>query len=388
MGRPATGLGGHARRLGRVGLLAGIAAGVGCGGEPPRPAEVALERCRSVEVRTQEGERVVGAEDLAFDRAGRRLIVSAYDRRGAEAAARRGERPANGGLYEIRLSALASPGALPARALIDAAAFPDGFRPHGLALRPATETTPPLAAVVNRGYRRRAGARRFRREPVTIEVFDLSQSPARRIAQLADPAFCAANDLAFVSARTLLVSRDRAACGAAAFWEDVRGRPGGALLRVDLDAPDRVEQVAGAVAFANGVAAAPETGEVWAAATRGREVLRFTPSPADGGRGLVPVRRIALAGGPDNLTVSDGGVLAAIHPNLIRFAAYRHGWGLAAAPSRIDRIDPATGAVSRVLEDRTGGVWPGATVAVETPGRLILGGAVAAGLSICARGAP
>ena len=90
-----------------------------------------------------------------------------------------------------------------------------------------------------------------------------------------------------------------------------------------------------------------------------------------------------LPGGPDNLTRGvDGRVLAALHPDLIRLALYRHGW-TGRAPARIVAVDLGTGAVEVLFDDPGGAVSPAATVAVMADGRLVAGSVRAPGLLVC-----
>lgn len=320
----------------------------------PLPARFALSDCRRLPL-PEPG----GPEDLARAPDGA-LIVSAYDRL-AEAAAL-GEtpprRPPEGVLYRLNAGA---PFPRPTvRPLPLDVAIPGGFRPHGVA------TLGQRLAVINRGYP--SGDPPTRR--VTIELFGVAPDRVLHRRRIADPALCAANDLAFDGPERLLVTLDRGGCEPSIAETLFSG--GGRLIAIDLRT-DRLSPVADGFAFANGVLAGP-TG--WRLAeTRG-----FRIAAPDGAT--------ALPGGPDNLTPHplDGGsnVVAALHPNLVLLALHRAGLR-AAAPSRIALLDQ-TG-LEILFDDPDGARLSGATVGalIGAPGaeRLIIGSATDPALLVC-----
>lgn len=400
-----------------IGLAALLLAG--CVDQVDETAIVSADRCvRAHLVDSVTGNRVVGAEDLAIDRVGGRLFISAYDRRAVERAVGRNAFVVpEGGVYELPLAALDrfNGRLIAVDPVIDRSEAPGGLRPHGIDYDPIYGEV----AFVNRGYQKIDGRWRL---SVRLERVDVSggahhrpiqfaamsvpgdatgQSPGASATsgsapganadatdwtpQMASAApgltfgalhvsaeqHCASNDLVSLSGETL-VSFDHAGCGMRAAIEDVFG-----LARSGLAAEQGGPVFAG-VQYANGVAQAV-TGEIALAMTREKAVAFLRSA----GSGFAEARRATTPGGPDNLTVGpDGSIYAAVHPSLAWIGAHRR-LGLPRAPSRIVRIDPDTLDVRLVFEDLRGDHFPGASVAVDTGRKLVLGGVAADGLLVC-----
>lgn len=292
------------------------------------------------------GAAIRGVEDIA--RHGDALILSAHDRLAADRGVAR-----TGGLYRLPLAALSGPG--PVRvARLGGTGHLD---PHGIAVAGGR-----IAVILRRhGPRGHSGT-----DVVAARLEGPRLTGAERIR---DPALCAANDVAFDGGR-ILVTLDRRDCPGRS-WRDMLLGGGGRM--VALGPGGGIAPVLGGLAFANGVLAAadgPVVAETRAARLR-----------------LATGRSVAVPGGPDNLSRGPGGrILAALHPDLIRLALYRHGW-TGRAPSRIVAVDPDTGAVEVLHDDPTGALFPAATVAVMAGGRLVAGSVRAAGLLVCGTGA-
>jgi hypothetical protein len=321
--------------------------------------------CRHVAVTDSlSGSPIQGAEDVALDPAGARLILSAYDRRD----------DAPGGIYAVALDALLAPDTrlLAAERLAPLPRSPP-LRPHGFDLGPLQGGSAPLVAILRR---RPAGG------PMTavLQAYALEWDglvPAG--APLSDPLLCNANDVV-VDGDGLLVTTDRGACDRFGRQiEDTLGLARGRLLRVTREG---VQVLASGIGFANGIA--EDSRSVYVAATRGHALLIFDRARL----GQDPPRRLPLAAAPDNLAWGeDGALYVAAHSSLLRFALYRVGLARDAA-SAIYRYDPAAGAAARpVLEGRAGGggAVSGATVALMARGRILLGAGFDAGLSVCAK---
>lgn len=318
--------------------------------------------CRRVDlVDVETGRPVVGAEDLRVDPPRGRLVVSAYDRRAAEGAAKTGAASVpEGGLYAVDLAALKTAGRVDAKPLVERAALAGGLRPHGLFVDPADGRI----AFVNRSYMREGGRWRLAPEIVVADA-------AGRVAE-ETPARCAANAVV-LGAAGVLTSFDHRSCGWRAGFEDVFG--GGRTGVAGADGGTRFARAR----FANGLA---ETGDggLALAATRERAVLLLAP----GGDGtFTESRKIRTPGGPDNVTVNEQGALVvAVHPSLWRLALQRK-LGIGRAPSRIVEIDAVTGKTRLLFDDRRGALLAGATGAVEHEGMLYAGSAVDRGLLVC-----
>lgn len=316
------------------------------------------------------GAAVVGAEDLALDARGERLLVSAYDRRAVEKAVRRKALVVEeGGIYAVALADLESTtGEAKATPLIEPSTIPGGLRPHGITL----DGERGEIVFVNRAYQKIDGEWRLQ---ATIEravlTADSARSESVRSVREATTA-CAANSVT-VWNEGALVSFDRPVCGWRAVFHDAQGQPRSGVM----DATGRTMFTE--ARFANGVVALG-SGDIALADTRRRAVLIARD---DGAGGFREVEMIKTPGGPDNLKLSDdGSIIAALHPSMVRIALHRT-IGVGRAPSRIVRISPDTGEVDYLLDDPDGKLFAAATVAVLHRGILIAGSALDAGLLVC-----
>ncbi|MBB5519521.1 hypothetical protein [Amphiplicatus metriothermophilus] len=345
-------------------LAAGLAAAA-CAGETVGPAAYSFEQCRRVAlIDPHSGAAVRGAEDLAFDPVRGRLFVSAYDRRAAERAARkRAFAIPEGGIYVVPLAALDDPSTdrVVAERLIGPGEAAGGVRPHGIAYDADSREL----VFINRAYQRINHI--WRLQPRIERVGD----DGTVFMGVGREAPCSANDV-LIGPEGVLTSFDRAACGLQALPEDLF-----ALRRSGLAGADGARLFEGA-AFANGLARARD-GALVLAATRERAVLALEKDTG----GYALAHRLALPGGPDNLTrAADGGIVAAVHPSLIKLALHRK-LGLGAAPSRVVKTDAGLESLEILYDDPKGARFSAATVAIEAQGVLIMGSATDAGLMVC-----
>ena len=115
------------------------------------------------------------------------------------------------------------------------------------------------------------------------------------------------------------------------------------------------------------------------AATREKSLIVFEERSG----GVDEVSRIAVPGGPDNLSATkDGKIIAAAHPSLWRLGLNRK-MGVGKAPSRIIKADIQSGDVEVLFNDPSGQTFSAATVAVETENGLVVGSVTDEGLLIC-----
>lgn len=331
-------------------------------------AGTAAADCRTVAV-TAQGRPVPGIEDLAVDEAVGQVVLSAYDRGAAP-------EKAGGGLFLLPLAALA--GAQAEAVELTAGFRPAaGFRPHGMDLRAETDGSRSVL-VVNRRW-----------DGVTaVELFSLDGTTLRHRGSVEDPRLCRANEVAFLDGDRFLFTSDHGGCGGVAVAvENVLNLHRGFVGLVDRG---RVRVLAAGIGFANGLLPDPAADRLYVAATRERAVLvyRLSALLADGD--VPPPERIAVPGGPDNLSRAPGGrVLAAVHPSLFLLALHRYGWPFdVAAAARIVALDivaPDGAAVTVVAED-DGRRLPAATVAAAWHGGLIAGSATSDRLLVCGDG--
>lgn len=345
--------------------LLGALALCACSPEAPQ-ARIAAKDCHRLQL-VHNGVSVLGVEDLAYDPTSDTVFLSAYDRLAVERApkGRDAPEPPGGGLFALPAAALVGQRAEPRELL--GGLLPSVPRPHGIDVALAPNGAARVA-VVNRAFVR-DDAGRWRQRP-EIVVVDMAPEGARFAARVLSPRLCRANDLAFQEPELLAVSLDRGAC-----VEDGRQPVGGpAMAAATLEGSVRVAP--SPVAFPNGVVSS--FGKVWLAGT-----LESRLALLDGRR------RVALPGSPDNLTTdTKGRLVAALHPQLWRFAGHRYGWwGFGRAPSRVVRFDPERGSLAVLFDDRDGNVFAGATAAAVVRNRLVLGAVREPGLLVCAMGA-
>ena len=292
------------------------------------------------------------------------MFVSAYDRRAVEkAAGRRREALPQGGLYAVSLEALFDPQTeqLTVSSLADPADIAGGLRPHGISYDAANHEL----VFINRTY-----AREGRKWVMTPRLQRIGANGEVYVGR-AEAAHCAANDVA-ADGEGVVASFDHGACGFGAGLENVFGLKRSGVARNGEALFERAR-------FANGVAHAPD-GDLVVAATRENALIVLDAET------FSESARIALPGGPDNLTVAhDGGLVAATHPSLFSLMLNRK-FGARTAPSRIVKADPETGAVDILFDDPSGKIFSAATVGVETEAGLAAGSVTDEGLLVCRAG--
>lgn len=334
--------------------------------ERPEPPLIAIEQCERVAlIDSLTGSEIVGAEDLDVDRAGGRLLISAYDRTAVEQAVkRRSSEIPEGGVYAVSLGDLAGRNNhLRANRVVDSKSMDAGLRPHGIAYH---EDTGGLF-IINRGYVKADS--RWRLQAQILTYNSTGEATAARAVS------CPANDLTIHDSRTL-VTLDHGACGLGAGLEDVFGLRRAKLIEAGG------EIVVDGLGFANGVVAVPG-GPVFVAATRERALYPILVGK-DGSR---KQKAIPLGAAPDNLSLSDEGkIVAAVHPSLLAIGLQRR-LGVGRSPSRIVEIDPATGNKTLLFDDRKASLISAATAAISTRGLLVIGSVVESGLVVCRGGA-
>ncbi|MEM8772733.1 MAG: hypothetical protein AAGD92_13890 [Pseudomonadota bacterium] len=323
------------------------------------PPVYANDQCRRLNlIDEQTGQTIIGAEDIAFDPLNQRIIISAYDRRAAEKAARKSaDAPVEGGVYEVSLDPLFSGvEALEVTSIVDRGAFENGLRPHGVSV----DRKSGAFGFINRAYKQEG--RKWRRES---ELASVSISGNLTIA----PAHCAANDVVLNGAFTW-TTYNHASCEAGAAFEDIfNQRRSGFFLNG--------EPIAGDIGFANGVALDGDALVV--AATREKALHLFEADAETATR----VRTIQLGGAPDNISLDGkGNVIAAVHPSLMRLALNRK-LGIGRAPSKILSINLDTNEKTTLFHDKKGAAFSAATVGIETRRGLVLGSVTDNGLLVC-----
>ncbi len=323
------------------------------------------DQCRRLAITDQAtGDLLIGAEDFAVDWESGRLFFTAYDRRAVEKAARKkAERLPQGGVYAASLDLLFSPEtqSVSVVSLASPGDIKGGLHPHGLAYDNANRELVFINRTYDRAGRKWVMTPKLQRIGANGEVF-VSEP---------EKTHCAANDVALAGGE-LYTTFDHASCNWRAAMEDIfRAKKSGL-------ADEAGEPVFRKAAFANGLA---ETGSGALVLAATRENALLVLSNADGK--LETTQRIALPGGPDNLTVTeDGDIIAAVHPKMFRLALNRK-LGIGKAPSRIVRTDLKTGGADILFDDPKGALYSAATVALETEEGLIAGSVTDDGFLVC-----
>lgn len=354
--------------------------------EPKVTSLLAPGACRAVIlVDADRGTVVRGAEDLAFDPATGMVYVAAIDRWALETAVRRGARAlVQGAVYAIPFSKLVTADRLTVTDKVQAFTTNEAFHPHGIGLLRAEGQ--PWLAVVNRRFRRRGDTERvtWRAEPA-VELFVLTSAGLVHRRTVTHSSLCRPNDVALLSATRLLVTNDHG-CDRWPDWlEDILGLAHANVVALDLTENGAAvgTVIANGIAFANGITAAAND-VLYVAATRERAVHAYRWSEADSGRASV-LGKIALPGGPDNITQSaDGRLFIAVHPSLLELGRYRHRWlAPAHASSRLVAVTPEKGRARVYLDDPNGHIISAATAVLAHDGWLVFGSVTDAGLGVC-----
>lgn len=366
------------------GRLAAAAVAVALGLSTAAGGVAAPADCRHVQViDAATGHDVRGIEDIAVDFAAGVAFLSAHDRRAvARAVDENAARLPHGNIYRLPLARL---DAAATALTLDPATRPmldgDGFLPHGIGLYESPSGSGLYA--VNRRYARRddrwAAA-------VTVEQFDRVGNDLVHRRTVSDPSLCRANDVAGLDGQRFLFTSDGGACsGLAGLPETILNLP---RATVSLFDDGRIRPVATGLRYANGIVLSGDHAEVAVAATRARTVVTYDMVRLLGGGPVAsPDRVLDVDGGPDNLTLdAQGGIVAAILPNLFRYALFRFDVpGFARAASRVVGIATARSATTTdvLFDDPDGRILPGVTVAIRGAGWLVAGSAMASGLAVC-----
>lgn len=327
----------------------------------------ALGACHRVTIIDAESrEEVVGAEDLAYDAALRRVLVSAHDRASVERSVKqRAKDVPQGGVYAIPIDMLAEAGELiTLSSLVSRESVAGGLRPHGIDFDEDSREI----VFVNRAYQK------IDRRWIRTSRIERADADGALLAGDGGTARCSANDVVALGGETF-ISFDHAACGWRGGVEDLTGaRASG------------VESGAGNARFggarhANGVAKTAD-GRLALASTRDRAILILDAR----GDPLPVMRRIPLPGAPDNLTLAaSGDIIAAVYPSLFGIGLQRR-LGIGKSASRVVRIDPQSGETALLFDDPEAELISAASAAIEVEGMIVIGSALDRGLVVCRRG--
>jgi len=300
---------------------------------------------------------IVGAEDIAIDRAAGLAFISATDRRAPKA-----KPSAQDGLYLFRLSH-------PERGVTRLSGTPKDFHPHGISLYRAADGSLTLMAVNHRS----GGTS-------SVDIFAVTEAKENEV-----PPAVSLSERASVQSSLIFSPNDVAAVGPDRFYvtNDHTSRTGfGRMLEFYLLLPranvvyydgaiPRV--VADGLRFANGIALSHDRSKLYVAETLGREIRTYDVQPVAGGLSLQSA--FPLPSGLDNIDVDPAGNLwVAGHPKLFDFIDYA-GDPSRPSPSEVFKVTVVNGnpsgfsAIYTGLGTRIGG----ASIGTFADGQLLIG---------------
>ena len=308
---------------------------------------------------TYNGQPLIGVEDMAYDSKNHQIYVSAYDR----------DTKTSGGIYrwdithkDAEVSRLDLPHT-----------NPNAYWPHGFDLQ--RDDTRLRLSIIERDLRQ-AGFMNAQISQYIIaenEIITLSK-------RLKNKALCSSNNLitGAVSSRntdarpSYYITQDHQSCHKKTqIITDIFNPRSAALLHWHEDEIDKIMEQ---LAYANGIAQTSKA--VYLAETRTKRLtlLNLSEQTKTERLGI-----ISLPGGPDNLTSGDTNVIAALHPNLIRYAAFRTGWG----PRVKSRFSIISADNEIKTYDLSADLLSGATVALRARSHIYLGAAYDIGIAAC-----
>jgi len=284
---------------------------------------------------------ITGIEDMAYDVGQERVYASAYDRR----------KKTKGGIFKFDPQQINAVKKVP---------LPSPLWPHGFDLtrNGGALTLTLIDRKLDNSKQLSARIRQFEwNDSVTVPVeMDLPNQ---------NDAFCNAN-------HSYLVTLDHDSCHyAARKWENIVRPKSSSLTSFKINNPVKLQEELTNLYFANGIATRGP--HIYIAETRKKRLSVLKANLQSDAEYLY------LDGGPDNLTTDGTDIWAALHPDLIRFAAFRAGW-IKRAPSRAARIG-ANGKID--LYDIPKDIISGATVALRAQDSLFLGSAFDSAIAVC-----
>lgn len=303
---------------------------------------------------------IPGPEDIAVHPVSGLAFISSDDRR-----ARAAGRDVPGRVFVLDPQAeVPSPRAL-------ARSAPADFHPQGISLFVAADGQTLLFAVNHRA------------DGPRVEIFEVAGDALLHKESFADPQMFSPNDVLAVGPRRFYVTNDHGGRSRRARrFENALFLRRSFVLYFDGRA---AEVVAKRVGYANGIAMSPDGATVYVAGTTDRSIHVFKRDPASGR--LTRAFRVKTGTALDNLAVdSAGGLWAAAHPKMLRFAGHA-ARPERTSPSQVLRI-AAPGVEDAALEELyldDGREISGSSVAAPFPGGFLIGQVFGDRVLLCRR---
>ncbi len=238
---------------------------------------------------------IKGAEDLTIDYEDNLMIISAFDRKGAV----KEENP-TGGIYLVNLNNQ------PFEAVRLDDGLGDGFHPHGISLF-KNDSADYRLLVVN-----------HQKGQHSIELFDLTDGKLAHVKTHSGSKIISPNDAVLVDADRFYFTNDHGKTSKTGiFLENYMGLKASGVVYFD---GSTFIDVAGGIAYANGINITSDLQTLYVASPRQFEILEYAVRP-DGS--LEQINTIFTGTGVDNLEWDDKNNLwSGAHPNLIGFTKY------------------------------------------------------------------
>jgi len=236
-----------------------------------------------------------GAEDMTIDYEAGLLVISAFDRR----AEGHGKNP-TGGIHIIDLNQE------PFQPLKLLDGLGKGFHPHGISLFKTDSSSYRLLVVNHQNHEQR------------LELFDLKKGILTHVTSYSNEKITSPNDVVLIDADRFYFTNDHGYTSKRGiFFENYLGLKASGVVYFD---GKNFSDVAGDIAYANGINITPDLKNLYVASPRQFEIIEYAVKK-DGS--LDQTNVIPTATGVDNLEWDDRGNLwSGAHPNLIGFQQY------------------------------------------------------------------
>jgi len=330
--------------------LAGLTA---CGGQS-FPEAI----CKRVNL-TDNGQAVLGVEDMAYDAPSQTLYLSAYDRR----------THSEGGIYRL---AVESEGT-------DLTVTPiiENIRPHGISLTRYDQG-------LTLDFIDRTGDKEEMKPVIrTLSWHDETPNLFVESAAYTTAELCASNDLVRVERinpndALIFVTQDHKACTLKAQKRENILSANQARVVTTRPIANTAETFSTGLAFANGITDSRDGRHIYVAETRAKQVTILSHDTGE------VIGHVKLSGGPDNLTRESDDIYVAIIPSLIKFLGVQKNESKR-IKSRFAIITPDNTATTY---DVPASVISGATVAIKAGEYIWLGAGYDTAIARCQLPAP
>ena len=308
-----------------------------------------------------DGQPLIGVEDMAYDSKNNQIFISAYDR----------HTKSSGGIYrwnithkDAEVSRLDLPNT-----------NPNAYWPHGFDLQ--QNDTQLRLSIIERDLSQ------SRYVNAQISQYSIAEDGTITLSKrLKQKSLCSSNNLItsaiwpynIDSSQSFYITQDHQTCHKKEqILADIFNPHSAALLHWQEN-ENETDIIMEKLAYANGITRTSKA--VYLAETRAKRLTLLNVSERTK---IERLGDISLPGGPDNLTSDGTSIIVALHPNLIRYAAFRAGWG----PRVKSRFSMISTDNDIKTYDLSAELLSGATVALRAKSHIYLGAAFDTGIAVC-----